>query len=252
MLDPLPSIRVIVGESPILPSSAASMMVASSADGGAVLVQAIGWDVQVVRIVRKTGREAAVVGLTGAAVLLGGALAPAAQAVDGGRASMRVCANTAGKWQGADAKTLADCHTARGAYASKRAELIEGKVPGKVAGTWGAKAADESRSAVVDAARRTNGPMTSGEAARAARWAAVAAGAAQPVEAGPGSAESATATGDKDYGGAALEARRAARAAWHAAEKAHAAGGRDTHRNIEADRAESKAWQTARAAGWLE
>ncbi|GHH45541.1 hypothetical protein GCM10018773_35160 [Streptomyces candidus] len=207
---------------------------------------------QVVGTVRKSAREATIVGLTGAAVLLGGALAPVAQAVDGGRASMRVCANTAGKWQSSDAKALGDCHTARGAYASKRAELIRGKVPGKVAESWGAKAAGESRSAVVDGARRTNGPMTSGEAVRAAMWAAVASDAARPVEARSGSAESATATGDEGYRGAVLEARRAARAAWRAAESAHAAGGRDTRRNIEADRAESKAWQTARTAGWLE
>lgn len=204
-------------------------------------------DIVGIGITRKTAREAAALGLTGAVLLLGGALAPGAQAMDGGHASMRVCANTAGKWRGADADTLADCHTARGAYASKRAELIKGKVPGKVAGTWGAKAADASRSAVVDAARRVHGPMTSGEAATAAMWAAVASGAARP-----GGAESATATGDKGYRGAALEARRAARAAWRAAEHAHDAGGRDTRRNIAADRAESKAWRAARAAGWLE
>ncbi|MER6703093.1 hypothetical protein [Streptomyces fumanus] len=200
----------------------------------------------------RSAREVVVVGLTGVSVLLGGVLATAAQAVDGGRESMRVCAQTKGKWEGADAGTLADCHTARAAYASKRAELIEGKVPGEVARKWSTTAADASRSAVVDAARRPEGEMTSGEAATAAMWAAVAAGAARPVESGAGDVESARATGDKGYSGAVLEARRTARAAWRAAEDAHAAGGRDARRNIAADKAESRAWQAARAAGWLE
>ncbi|MEU2561060.1 hypothetical protein ABZ626_17255 [Streptomyces longispororuber] len=193
------------------------------------------------------------VGLTGASVLLGGVvLAPAAQAVDGGHASMRVCAGTAGKWERADAKTLADCHVARGAYASKRAELIKGRAPGKVAREWGTRAADASRSAVLDAVGGPTGRMTSKDAARAAMWAAVASGAARPAESRSGAVDSATATEDKGYGGADLEARRAARAAWRAAEAADAAGGRDARRNIAADRAESRAWQTARAAGWLE
>jgi hypothetical protein len=201
---------------------------------------------------RRTAREAAVVGLTGVSVLLGGALATAAQAVDGGRESMRVCANTEGRWEGAGPEALADCHTARAAYASKRAESIQGKVPGETAGTWSAQAADASRSAVLDAARRPKGEMTSALPAPPGMWAAVAAGAARPEESGTGGVESAKATGDKGYSGAVLEARRAARAAWRAAEDAHAAGGRDTRRNIAADRAESKAWQAARAAGWLE
>ncbi|AXK31622.1 hypothetical protein DVA86_02150 [Streptomyces armeniacus] len=194
----------------------------------------------------------AVAALTVSGLALGTVAAGSAQAVAPAPAGQTAtCAEINEQvWSFKNTQALAECHGKRAARAAERAQAVLGNAPGAVAKEWSRKAPNLATDYAEKANSTQDVKRAAGYAFRSSQEAATLSGSATPAM-GPGGFVVFAPTNDRGYDGADLTARQAARQAWDAAARASRADGVDVRLNIIADRAEVRAWETARAANWI-